>query len=317
MMKRQHVLGLSSATIFLFLSVAACDTINIPGGGAAGLRKDAPAPDDKPPAVSPSALASLGNELYNKEVEQRKGKNEIETNTTVTVQMDHIFNQLKSAALTDEEYGAVAKEMDWRLNTIRDKNVVMAKAYPGGGIAIYDGVFDVAKNEGALAAILGHEMAHVLARHELKRMAGHAAVAGATLGSAIALALKPDKRDRQVIAGVTGAAALGYLVGGRQAWERAQEHDADCLGLRLAAKAGYDPKKIEGFWQDMMKNTEANDKYQFLNGHPVNDDRLKHINELDNNNKSCMSRSQEVYDQVENGKRQDASATLPGVGFEG
>lgn len=283
----------------------------------AGLLKDASVPDDKPPAVSPSTLASWGNKLYNEEVEQRKEKNEIETNTSVTDQMNRIFDQLKSAALVDQEYGAVAKEMDWRLNTIRDTKVVMAKAYPGGGIAIYAGVFNVAKNEGALAAILGHEMAHVLARHGLKRMAGHAAVAGATLGSAIALAMKPEKRDRQVIAGVTGALAIGYLVGGRQAWERAQEHDADCLGLRLAAKAGYDPTKIEGFWRTMEKNKEANDKYQFLNDHPIDNDRIEHINKLDDNNTSCMSRSQEVYDQVEKGKLQDASATLPGVGFEG
>jgi predicted Zn-dependent protease len=311
-MKVQSILGFSKATIVagLFLSMAACDTINVPAGGAAGLLKNAPTSDDKPSDVSPSRLASLGNELYNKEVEQRKEKNEIETSTTVTAQMDRIFDQLKSAALTDEEYGAVAKEMDWRLNTIRDKTVVMAKAYPGGGVAIYDGVFQVAENEGALAAILGHEMAHVLARHELKRMAGHTAVAGATLGSAIALALKPDKRDRQVAAGVTGALALGYLVGGRQLWERSQEHDADCLGLRLAAKAGYDPKKIEGFWRKMdgMKE-EAKTSYQFLNDHPIDEERLEHIQ------KTCMSKAQEVYDQVEQMNRQDASVLLPGVGI--
>jgi predicted Zn-dependent protease len=283
------------------------------GGGARGSLKDAPAPDDKPPDVTPSTLANWGNTEYNKEIEQRKENNELETNTSVTDQMNRIFDQLKSAALADQEYGAVAKEMDWRLNTIRDKDIAMATAYPGGGVAIYDGVFNVAENEGALAAILGHEMAHVLARHGLKRLAGHVAVAGATAGAATALAMDPKKRERQVIAGITGALALGYLVGGRQAWERTQEHDADCLGLKLAAKAGYDPKKIEGFWRKMEENKEANEKYQFLNDHPIDKDRLDHINKLDDNNTSCMSRSQEVYDQVENGKRQDASATLPGV----
>ncbi|WP_176698151.1 M48 family metallopeptidase [Candidatus Nitrospira nitrosa] len=302
-------------TGFFFLSLAACDTMNIPAGGTAGSLKDtsaSPTSDDKPSDVSPSKLASLGNQQYNKEIEERQKNNEIETSTKVTGQMDGIFEQLKAAALIDEEYGSVAKEMDWRLNTIRDKTIVMAKAYPGGGVAIYDGVFDVAETEGALASILGHEMAHVLAQHELKRLAGHTAVAGATLGSAIALAMKPKKREQQVAAGVTGALALGYLLGGRQAWERSQEHDADCLGLRLAAKAGYDPKKIEGFWRRMAENKEeANTKYQFLNDHPIDDERLGHIQN------TCMSKAQEVYSQVDINLRKDALATLPGVGFEG
>jgi hypothetical protein len=67
----------------------------------------------------------------------------------------------------------------------------------------------------------------------------------------------------------------------------------------------------------MEKNSEANDKYQFLNDHPIDKDRIEHINKPDGNNTTCMSRSQEVYKQVEEGKRQDASAALPGVGLEG
>ena len=332
-MQRQSTLRHLGSVIFLFVSVAACDKATLTeamkvadqvtggqtaeggtsGGEVAGSLKDAPVADDNSADTSPSTLANWGNTEYNKEIQQRKEKNEIETSTSVTTQMDRIFSQLKSAALTDQEYGTVAKEMDWRLNTIRDQKVVMAKAYPGGGVAIYDGVFNIAENEGALAAILGHEMAHVLARHGLKRMAGHVAVAGATVGAATALALDHKKRERQVIAGITGALALGYVAGGRQLWERSQEHEADCLGLTLAAKAGYDPKKIEGFWRKMQENKEANDTYQFLNDHPIDKDRLDHISKLDDNNTSCMSRSQEVYDQVENGNRQDASAMLPGV----
>lgn len=325
-MKVQSFLGRSSATILLFMSMAACDKANLAevmkvgnqlaggqtaGGGVAGSLKDAPVADDKSTDASPSTLANWGNTEYNKEIEQRKDRNEIETNAKVTDQMNRIFDLLKSAALADQEHGAVAKEMDWRLNTIRDQKVIMATAYPGGGVVIYDGVFNVAENEGALAAILGHEMAHVLARHGLKRMAGHVAVAGATAGAATALAMDPEKRERQVIAGITGTLALGYLVGGRQAWGRSQEHDADCLGLKLAANAGYDPRKIKKFWRTMSETQGANDKYMFLNEHPINEDRLTHIEE------TCLPPAEKVYDQVPGEKRQDASATLPGVGFEG
>lgn len=325
-MKRQSILGFPGAALCLCISVAACDKANLTEvmkvagqaaagqtaeGGMAGSLKDEPEADGKPPDISPSTLANWGNTEYRKEIEQRKDKNEIETNAKVTSQMNRIFDQLKSAALADQEYGAVAKEMDWRLNTIRDQKVVMATAYPGGGVAIYDGVFNVAENEGALAAILGHEVAHVLARHGLKRMAGHIAVAGATVGAATALAMDHKKLDRQIIAGVTGAAALGYVAGGRQLWERAQERDADCLGLKLAANAGYDPRKIKKFWRTMSETEGANDKFTFLNEHPINEDRLTHIEE------TCLPPAEKIYDQVPGEKRQDASATLPGVGFEG
>ena len=169
-MRYHSILGLSSATICLFISMAACDKLNlagggIPGGGMASFTKLLP---DSMIPIPPSFLAKAGNLLYDREVEQREKENEKEADPNVTGQMDRIFQRLKEAALTHPKYGEVAKEMDWRLNTIRDKKeLAMAVAYPGGGIAIYTGVFPAAQNEGALAAILGHEMAHVLARHAL------------------------------------------------------------------------------------------------------------------------------------------------------
>ncbi len=312
-MRCRYMLGLSSATILLFLSMTGCDKLNIPGGGmagspmaeqlAAGAIKASP-PSTVATAIPPSTLARLGNVIYDWEVKRR----EKEDDPNVTAQMHRIFQRLKEVALADPTYGAVAKEMDWKLNTIRDKEIVMADAYPGGGVAIYNGVFTIAENEGALAAILGHEMAHVLARHELNRMTGDVAATAMTVGSAIASGTMPDKMDPKVIGPVAGALGIGYIFGVRQPWQRANELEADCLGLLLAAKAGYDPEKINGFWRRMNNDaTKANDSYQFLNDHPINENRITHIKT------TCLSPAQKVYDQVESVHRQDASATLPDV----
>ena len=304
-MRYQRLIQLSIASCLLFVSMAACDQLNIGSGGKAGLPGAVQPSADLTPPVTPSTLATLGNGIYNWEV----GRREKESSPKVVDQMNRIFQRLKEAALSDQTYGAVAKEMDWRLNTIREDTIAMADAYPGGGVAIYRGVFKVAENEGALAAILGHEMAHVVARHELKRMTGDVAVAAVTVGSAIASGTKPDKMDPKVIMPVAGALGVGYVFGVRQLWKHEHELEADCLGLFLAAKAGYDPTKIEGFWRRMMETEGANDKYQFLNDHPIGEKRFKHIEK----GTTCMSAAQGAYDKVESGKRQDASATLPGV----
>lgn len=325
-MTYRQIIGLSSVTLCLCISIAACDKANLaevmkvanqaaggqtaeggtPGAEMASIAKLLP---DGMIPIPPSFLAKAGNLLYDREIEQREKENEKETDPNVTGQIDRIFQRLMEAARNDPRYGEVAKEMDWRLNTIREKQeLAMAAAYPGGGIAVYTGVFKVAENEGALAAILGHEMAHVLARHALKRLGGHVAVAVATMGPMIASGIRPDKMDPKIVVPVASALGAGYLFGGRQLWQQSQEEDADCLGLELAAKAGYDPAKIQGFWQRMEdKEEEVNKSYAFLNEHPINPKRLEHINN------SCMSKSKDIYNQLKNEERQDASAVLPGV----
>lgn len=326
-MNVRSMLGLSTATLCICITVAACDKVNLAevakvgnqlagsqteeggtsGGGMAGLSVAGQLLKDVPISVPPSAVAKLGNALYSFEILRKKSIKE--TEPSVTDQMARIFALLKTAAQTDQTYGKVAQAMDWQLNTLKE-NIAMAKAFPGGGIVIYDGVFPVAQNEGALAAILGHEMAHVLKQHELKRLTGDVAVAAATLGPAIASGM--GEVDPKVVGPVAGALGVGYLFGVRPHWQRSQEDEADCLGLELATKAGYDPEKIKGFWRRMkaLNGESPSAMPQFLNDHPIDDDRLAHIEN------QCMSTAKKDYDEiVKNGKNQEASALLPGIGI--
>jgi Peptidase family M48 len=314
-MKILSILGLSSATLCLCISVTACDKVNLTevakvgnqlagsqtayggtsGGGIAG-SPVGQLLSNVPISVPTSVVAKLGNGLYNWEV----GRKEKETTPKVINQMTHIFDLLKTVVLSDQTYSAVAKEMDWQLNTLKE-NIAMAKAFPGGGIAIYTGVIPIAQNEAALAAILGHEMAHVLKQHEVNRLTGDVAVAAATLGPAIASGM--GKVDPKVVGPVAGALGVGYLFGVRPHWQQSQELEADCLGLELAVKAGYDPEKIKGFWRRMMdiKDTNPNAMPEFLNDHPIDKDRLKHIEDR------CMPAAKSNYNEmVKNGKTQEA-----------
>ncbi|GKS59574.1 hypothetical protein YTPLAS18_31010 [Nitrospira sp.] len=259
------------------------------------------------PPVTPSMMAAVSNGLYNWEV----GRKEREEDPKITGQMLRVFENMKHAALSDPVHAEVAREMDWRLAVLRDYKTSMADAYPGGGIAIYEGVFEVAENEGALAAILGHEIGHVLARHELKQLSGDAAVALGTAGPAITSGTAPDKLDPKAIGPVAGALGLGYVFGVRQPVQRENELEADCLGLVLTAKAGYDPKKSEGFWRRMDEEPGASDKYDFLNGHPMNEERFTHIRE------TCLPPALEVYEKLDAPDRKNALTTLPKIAVGG
>lgn len=312
-MKQQSILGFSSAILCLFVSIAACDKVNLTdamkvvgqpagsqtakggtsGGGVAGVSTIAQVAGQAVP-VSPSIVAKLGNFFYNREIKNREDKNEIEQNTEVNEQMNKVFNRLKEVAQNDPKYGQVAKEMDWKLNTIRDKAMINAKAFSGGGVVIYEGIIPIAKVEGALAALLGHEVIHVLARHDVKRLSGDVAAGAAVIGPSIAAGM--GEVDPKIVGPVAGALGVGYLFGVRHAWERSDEHDADCDGLQLAAEAGYDPKKVYDFWE-RMKNATAEEKktYRFLDDHPITDERLIYINSKTGDNKSCMERAVEAY----------------------
>lgn len=299
-MKVQSFLGLSSATILLFIFMAACDKVDIPGSGTAGLPMAGQLFSNVPISVPPSTVEKLGNVIYDWEV----GRWPKETDTQVTRNVAKIFGRLKAAALAHPTYGVVARETDWKLNTLREPKLATAAAFPGGGIALYEGLFKKVQTKGELAFILGHEMTHLLARHHLQRINRDTAAAMTTVGSALASGTTPDKMDPEVIGPVAGAMGIGYLFGVRQPLQREKELEADCLGLELAAKAGYDPSTTEELLLDQAKRQGADNTFQLLNDHPTYKERHTHISN------ACLSDAQTAFNQVEDGERQKASASL-------
>lgn len=164
-------------------------------------------------------------------------------------------------------------EYKWEFNVLQGKEV-NAFALPGGKVAFWEGIMSIAQDDNGIAVIMGHEVAHALARHGAERMSqtmGAQAI-GQLLSAGVGL-VSPELGE-----GFLKLYGVGATVGFILPWGRAQESEADRIGLILMAKAGYDPSGAVGFWQRMSK--VADDKPpQFLSTHPSDEARIAQIKE--------------------------------------
>ncbi len=171
-------------------------------------------------------------------------------------------------------YAQRAKEFDWEVSVIKDDKTMNAFALPGGKIAVYTGIFPVAKNEAGLAAILGHEVTHALARHGTERMSQGIAAQGAMLAGAIALGASGVSGGTQQIAMLAGGALAQYGI--ILPFSRTHESEADHIGLLLAAQAGYDPHEAVHVWERMEQFSQGQPP-EFLSTHPGHGTRIKQL----------------------------------------
>jgi len=141
---------------------------------------------------------------------------------------------------------AVAKkpEYQWEFAVIQDEQMVNAFALPGGKVAVFTGILKYTQNEDGLATVIGHEVAHALQRHGAERYSRGILETIAQVGAlaAGAAAGRPD---------AAMAAMSAYGVGVSLPFGRSQESEADFIGLRLMAQAGYDPRESVPFWERM------------------------------------------------------------------
>ena len=160
----------------------------------------------------------------------------------------------------------------WKV-TVFQKNEANAFALPGGNIGVYTGMLKVTQNEAQLAAVLGHEIGHVEAHHANARLSTeYATQAGLNLVGALAGA--PDSATSKQVMSLLG---LGAQVGIILPYSRAQETEADQLGLQYMAKAGFDPRQAVNLWQNMEKQASGQAPPQFLSTHPASAARIQDL----------------------------------------
>lgn len=214
--------------------------------------------------VSEDAEVQMGKEAYAKVLEDPKvqiSKNPAEVNPVQRVAKRII------AAAKKSKYARRAKSFNWEVNVIKNDRTKNAWALPGGKIAFYTGIFPEAKNENGLAAIMGHEVVHALARHGAERMSqSTAANIGVTVGSVL-LGLPRVGSDLAM-----QAVGLGVLL----PFSRRHESEADYIGLLLAAEAGYDPREAVRLWQRMAQASKEAPP-EFLSTHPSNKTRISNL----------------------------------------
>ena len=165
---------------------------------------------------------------------------------------------------------------DWEYILIDNDKVKNAWCMPGGKIAVYTGILDVTKNNNGLAAVMGHEIAHAVAKHSVER-----ASRGVLLqtGASVIDILSGGK-----LSGVnraTGMDTVGLLaqVGIMNPFNRKQESEADYLGMIFSSLSGYDIRETVKIWERMKEANKGKEPPEFMSTHPSSSNRIKQINE--------------------------------------
>jgi predicted Zn-dependent protease len=175
------------------------------------------------------------------------------------------------AAAKRSKYAEAAKSFDWEVTVIKDDATKNAWALPGGKIAVYTGIFPMAKDEAGLAAIMGHEVIHALAQHGGERMSQNVvAQAGLTVSNIGLAILGADPTVNQAAMEVMGA---GIQTGILLPFSRSHESEADYVGILLAADAGYDPREAVHIWERMAA-ASGEAPPEFLSTHPAHETRI-------------------------------------------
>lgn len=185
-----------------------------------------------------------------------------------------------------------AREFEWEFVLIDDPETVNAWALPGGKCAVYTGLLPVAQTEDALAAVVGHEVGHVIAHHGAERMSQGLALQLGMIGANYGLRnMDPGKRSTAM-----AALGLGATVGVMLPFSRTQESEADEIGLFLAADAGYDPRAAIGLWERMSEMGGAKPP-EFLSTHPSDETRIRHL-------ESIMPEALRLYEAAQERRRE-------------
>ncbi|HBE40131.1 MAG TPA: peptidase M48 [Bacteroidales bacterium] len=174
-----------------------------------------------------------------------------------------------------EEKKSVLEGYSWEFNTIDDKKVINAWCMPGGKVVVYSGLLTVTQNETALAIVIGHEIAHSIAKHGNERMSQALVQQMGGMALEIALAQKPQETQDLFMA----TYGIGSQLGAMLPWSRQQETEADQYGLIFSAMAGYDPREAIPFWQ-RMSAAGGGSPPEFLSTHPSDETRLRKLNQF-------------------------------------
>ena len=165
-------------------------------------------------------------------------------------------------------YGSRIAGYKWEFNLAKDDKTVNAWCMPGGKVVVYSGLLPVTQNETALAVVMGHEIAHAVARHGNERMSQGLIVQTGGLALSVALSQKPDETQQIFNQAYNAGSQLGTLK-----YSRTHESEADKLGIVFMALAGYDPNEAIAFW-GRMAAASTNNSPEILSTHPSDATRI-------------------------------------------
>lgn len=154
-----------------------------------------------------------------------------------------------------------------------DDEQVNAFALPGGKIGVYTGLLNVAENQHQLAAVIGHEVGHVIAEHGNERMSQSTLINMGSQAVGQVLAANEVPQSGPIMAAI----GLGVQVGVQLPFSRTHESEADVIGLQLMAKSGFDPRQSVNLWQNMDAASGGNRPMELLSTHPAPQTRIDNL----------------------------------------
>ncbi|WP_375581164.1 M48 family metallopeptidase [Marivirga tractuosa] len=220
-----------------------------------------------------SQLNSSSFSSYDQVLKESK----LSSNTGQTEMVRNVGNRIKNAVevyLKENKLEDATEGFKWEFNLLAE-NIVNAWCMPGGKVAFYEGILPVCKDEAGIAVVMGHEVAHAIAKHGGERMSQALAQQAGGMALSIALQQQPEQTQALAMAAYTG----GSTVLGVLPFSRLHESEADELGIKFMALAGYDPAEAPKFWK-RMKAQSGGAPPEFLSTHPSSDTRIKDLNKL-------------------------------------
>lgn len=223
--------------------------------------------------ISETELEAMSVTEYQKFLSSHK----ISTDATQTALVKKVGNNIATnitaffKTYKDGKYYNRIASYKWEFNLIDDQTV-NAWCMPGGKVVVYSGLLPVTQNETSLAVVMGHEIAHAIAKHGNERMSQQ--MKAQALGSVLSVAISGSPQATQDIFNIA------YGVSGNLSllkYSRTHETEADKLGLVFMALSGYDPKESIPFWERMSKLSTGAKPPQILSTHPSDAQRIKDL----------------------------------------
>ncbi len=247
--------------IGVLLVVFACSTVPVTGRRQLNL-------------IPSSQINSMSHQSYQQFLSEHK----VVKGTDEARMVERTGRNIQSAVeryFAQEEMSSQLRDYAWEFNLVED-DLINAWCMPGGKVVVYTGILPVTQDETGLAVVMGHEIAHAIAKHGNERMSqGLIAEFG---GVALSELLRSRPAAAQNL--FMSAYGLGASVGVLLPFSRKHESEADHLGLIFMAMAGYDPREADDFWMRMSEQKEGAAPPEFLSTHPSDQTRIRNIQEL-------------------------------------
>ena len=258
-----------------FLSYLGCGSCGVMINGCS----TAPITNRRQLKIIPEAnLNAQAAQIYEKIKEKEKMSKDMKTldeNKNIGKKMEDSISEYFYRMNVDDP----TKNFSWEYILIDNKKVKNAWCMPGGKIAIYTGILDVTKNTNGLASVMGHEIAHAVAKHSVER-----ASRGALLNTSTQLFDIFSGGRLSDVNRITGINTVGLLsqIGIMNPFSRTQETEADYLGMIFASLSGYDIRETKKLWERMKEANKGKEPPQFMSTHPSSSKRIKDLKEWEN-----------------------------------